>query len=232
MAAIVVVGVDLAGSPNRPTGMCTLTGMRAVTADVLSDDDIITWIEKARPRAVGIDAPLTLPPGRRTLEQRTGIHLRACDLELQRRGIHFFPVTIGPMRVLTRRGMRLRRRLRRMGIEAIEVYPGGAQDVWQIPRKQHDLAALRRGIVRLGVRDLRRGLSDHQLDAVSAALVTRAYVRGQGEIYGRQSGAPFVMPRAATGPRPGGGRRPAVNRRKQKTSRRKSSRPRRTRRKA
>jgi predicted nuclease with RNAse H fold len=196
MAAIVVVGIDLAGAPTRPTGMCTLSGMRAVTADVFSDDEILAWIAKAKPRAVGIDAPLTLPPGRRTIEQNTGVHLRPCDLELQRRGIHFLPVTIGPMRVLTRRGMALRRRLRRLGIDAVEVYPGGAQDVWRIPRKQHDLAALRRGLVRLGVRGLRGALSDHELDAVSAAVVTRDYARGLAEIYGRRTGAPFVMPQA------------------------------------
>jgi predicted nuclease with RNAse H fold len=186
---------------------------------VLSDDEIIAWIAKAKPRAVGIDAPLTLPPGRRTIEQRGGVRLRACDLELQRRGIHFLPVTIGPMRLLARRGMALRRRLRRMGIETIEVYPGGAQDVWQIPRKQHDTAALRRGITRLGVRELGRGLSDHELDAVSGALVTRDFVRGQADIYGRQGGAPFVMPRAAARPRGGRGRTATGTPRSSKTAR-------------
>jgi predicted nuclease with RNAse H fold len=196
MAAIVVVGIDLAGSPDRPTGMCTLSGLRALTGDVFSDDEILAWVAKAKPRAVGIDAPLTLPTGRRTIEQSTGIHLRPCDLELQRRGIHFLPVTIGPMRVLARRGMALRRRLRRLGIDVVEVYPGGAQDVWRIPRKQPDLAALRRGLVRLGVRELRGALSHHELDAVSAALVTRDYARGLAEIYGRRTGPPFAMPQA------------------------------------
>jgi len=225
MAAIVVVGVDLAGSPSHPTGMCTLSGLRPVTGNVLSDDEIVAWIAKAKPRAVGIDAPLTLLPGRRTVEQKTGVHLRACDLELQRRGIHFVPVTIGAMRILTRRGMALRRRLRRMGIETIEVYPGGAQDVWQIPCHQHDLAALRRGITRLGVRELRRGLSDRELDAASAALVTRDFVRGQAEIYGRQNGAPFAMPRAVARRRALRGR-PTLAPRSSKSARR-VSRPRR-----
>ena len=194
-APIVVVGVDLAGSPRRATGICTLRAMQVETADVFSDREILDWIRDAGPRVVGIDAPLTLPPGRRSLGQRNAEHLRACDRELIRRGIRFFPVTLGPMRMLTRRGMRLAERLRRLGYAALEVFPGGAQDVWGLPRKQHGLEALRRGLRRLGVRGVRNAMSNDELDAVSAALVCRQFVQGHAEILGDRNLAPFVMPR-------------------------------------
>jgi len=58
---------------------------------------------------VAIDAPLSLPTGRKSIEQKTGVHLRECDKELLKRGIKFFPVTLGPMRKLTSRGITLRR---------------------------------------------------------------------------------------------------------------------------
>jgi hypothetical protein len=113
-----------------------------------------------------------------------------------RRGIRFFPLTLGPMRLLTARGMALRRELARRGVRCIEVYPGGAQDAWRVPRKQHDLTGLRAGIVRLGVRGVAPDASHDQLDAVCAALVCRAFVRGRAEVYGARNVAPFVMPRA------------------------------------
>jgi predicted nuclease with RNAse H fold len=48
--------------------------MRAVSANVFSEDEILAWISAARPLTVGIDAPLTLPPGRRSVEEDTGVH--------------------------------------------------------------------------------------------------------------------------------------------------------------
>ncbi len=97
----VVVGVDLAGSPRRNTGLCLLRGMTAVSTSTMhSDDEILSFVERARPDLVAIDAPLNLPPGRKSLEERNGEHFRPCDRELLRRGIRFFPITLGPCGLL------------------------------------------------------------------------------------------------------------------------------------
>jgi uncharacterized protein len=79
-----------------------------------------------------------LPPGRKSLEERTGVHLRKSDRKLLQRGIKFFPITLGPMRKLTTRGMALRGILEQKGFTVIEAYPGGAQDVLGIPRKSKE----------------------------------------------------------------------------------------------
>ncbi|MGH7236732.1 MAG: DUF429 domain-containing protein, partial [Nitrospiraceae bacterium] len=121
---MVVVGVDLAGSPRRPTGVCLLRGLRAETHVAFSDDDILRVVRDARPDLVPIDAPLSLPKGRRTIHDRSGEHLRECDRELLRRGIRFFPITLGPMRMLTERGLALKKKLNAMGYRAVECYPG------------------------------------------------------------------------------------------------------------
>ena len=106
---MVIVGLDLAGVESRPTGFCMLTDMKAETSLVYPDKEILLKIREIKPQVIAIDAPLSLPPGRKSLEERTGVHLRECDRELLKKGIKFFPVTLGPMRKLTARGINLRR---------------------------------------------------------------------------------------------------------------------------
>jgi predicted nuclease with RNAse H fold len=195
--AIVIVGVDLAGSRRRPTGVCVLRGMTAQTQIAFTDEEILNLIAQAQPRIVPIDAPLSLPAGRRTIHDRSGEHFRSCDLELRNRGIRFFPITLGPMRMLTERGIALKARIEEMGYRAVECYPGGAQDVWGIPRQRRDRRGLREGLEALGVRGLTEAMTGDELDAVTAALVGRWFLLGKGEILGGEKGIimPSVIPR-------------------------------------
>lgn len=110
-ASLVVVGIDLAGSLKRPTGLCVLRDLYAKTCVAFSDDDVLDFVREAQPALVPIDAPLSLPKGRRTIHDRSGEHLRECDRELLRQGIRFSPITLGPMRMLTERGLGLKRKL-------------------------------------------------------------------------------------------------------------------------
>jgi predicted nuclease with RNAse H fold len=192
----VVVGVDLAGSPRRNTGLCLLKGMTATsTATMHSDDEILSFIDRARPDLVAIDAPLNLPPGRRSLEERNGEHFRPCDRELLRRGIRFFPITLGPMRSLTMRGIMLKEILLQRGYKVVEIYPGAAQDIWKIARKQGGLSKLRRGLEKLGLKGLAKNMNGDELDAVSGALVGRLYLKGQAEVLGNFIEGAIVIPR-------------------------------------
>ncbi len=190
----VVVGVDLAGSPRRSTGLCILRGLKAETHVVLGDEDILQWISRARPDLVPIDAPLSLPEGRATIHDRSGGHFRECDNELKRRGIRFFPITLGPMRMLTERGMALKAKIEAMGYRAVECYPGAAQDLWGIPRQHKDPAGLLAGLSALGVKGLPEGLTGDELDAATAALVGRWFLQGKGEMIGGDRG--IVIPRS------------------------------------
>jgi len=169
MKKFVIVGLDLAGVPRRPTGVCRLENFRASTVILYEDGEILDFVRRTKPDLVAIDAPLNLPPGRRSIEDRNGVHYRPCDLELRRQKIPFFPITLGPMRALTVRGIKLRRSLEKIGFRVVEIYPGGAQDIWHIPRARHDLGKLKRGLVRLGLRGLGSGISEHELDAATGA---------------------------------------------------------------
>lgn len=189
------MGLDLAGAERRPTGVCLLRGRRAETRLLFSDAEIEAAVLAAGPDLVAVDAPLHRPPGRRSMEDRNGSHYRPCDLELRRRGIPFFPITLGPMRGLTERGIRLRRRLEQRGVRVVEMYPGAAQDVWRIPRARRDPGGLLRGLRRLGLVGLRRAASDHELDAASGALVGRLFLEGAAEVLGDFRTGAILIPR-------------------------------------
>jgi len=189
-----IIGLDLAGVENRPTGFCILEEMDAETSLMYTDTEILKKIRKITPKIVAIDAPLSLPPGRKTLEERTGPHLRACDRELLKRGIRFFPVTLGPMRKLTVRGINLRNALEVENLITVEVYPGGAQDVLGIPRKQKGLEKLKEGLEGLGIKGLSSKMSDHELDAVTCAYVGQLFLDGQAVIYGAPNDG-IIMPK-------------------------------------
>jgi uncharacterized protein len=191
----VVVGIDLAGSPRRPTGMCLLRGLGAHTHVAFSDEDILNTVHHAQPDLVPIDAPLSLPKGRRTIHDRSGEHFRDCDRELLRRGIRFFPITLGPMRMLTERGLALQAKISAMGYRVIECYPGAAQDVWGLPRQHRNRKALVAGLKKLGVRGLTKAITSDELDAATAALVGRWVLLGRGEMLGGADG--IVIPESS-----------------------------------
>jgi hypothetical protein len=179
-----VVGLDLAGVETRPTGLCVLKGLIAKTSLVYTNDEIVRKTLESEPKVVAIDAPLSLPAGRKSIEERTKVHLRECDKELLKRGIKFFPVTLGPMRKLTSRGITLRRILEGKHFKVIEVYPSGAQDILGIPRKQHGLQKLRAGLEEYGIKGLNDEMTDHELDAITCALVGRLFLEKKSITYG------------------------------------------------
>jgi len=65
-----VVGLDLAGVERRPTGFCILKEMQAETSLVYKDNDILTKTTQNNPAIIAIDAPLSLPQGRTSIEER------------------------------------------------------------------------------------------------------------------------------------------------------------------
>lgn len=189
----VIVGLDLAGVANRPTGFCVLKKLRVDTGLVYEDEEIIRKTRQVEPQVVAIDAPLSLPKGRKSIEEKTSTHLRECDKELLRRRIKFFPITIGPMRKLTTRGIELKQILEDRNTKVIEVFPGGAQDILNIPRKQRGLDKLRNGLEKLGIKGLIEDLSDHELDAVTCAYVGHLFLKGKTCAYGTGNEV-MVMP--------------------------------------
>ena len=186
--SLIIVGIDLAGSPKRPTGLCVLRNLAAETRVAFSDEELLHFVREAQPTLIPIDAPLSLPNGRLTIHDRAGEHLRVCDRALLCYGIRFFPITLGPMRMLTERGLVLKQKLSAMGYQTVECFPGAAQDLWEIPRQHQDRLGLLSGLRKLGVRGLKKTATSDELDAATAALVGRWFLLGQGVMLGGDSG--------------------------------------------
>jgi hypothetical protein len=199
MKPLTVLGIDLAGSPKRPTGVCLLRGLRASTSVAHSDEEILA-AAMAGVGLVAIDAPVSLPTRRCCLRNNCvcagKAHFRECDLELRKFGIKFFPITLGPMRMLTQRGMRLKEEFERRGFEIVETYPGGAQDLLGMPR-QKDPAGLGRALMRYGITgDIEKeSITRDELDAITCALVARLCVKGKHLALGNPSEGQIILPR-------------------------------------
>lgn len=193
------VGIDLAGSEKRITGFCMMNSNLACSTIALhSDSEIVNATLEANPSVVSIDAPLCLPKGRKSLEDRNAPHLRVCDRQLLKLHIRFFPITLGPMRMLTARGIRLKNILERGGLTVIESFPGSAQDILGMPRKQMGLLRLKRALSKFGVTsgDLRRkDITHDELDAITCAIVGKMYADGTYTALGDEEEGLMIVPR-------------------------------------
>jgi predicted nuclease with RNAse H fold len=190
-----VIGIDLAGSKNRNTGICVMNEeLEAKCFVVHEDKEILEIVEKFKPDLIAIDAPLSLPKGRRSLRKKEKIHFRECDRKLLELGIKFFPITLGPMRMLTRRGIKLRKTLERKGYKVIEVYPGATQDILKIARKSVSLKKLREGLEKLGIKIEKRKLTHDELDAITAAYTAFLHLRGKTLTLGNEEEGTIVIP--------------------------------------
>lgn len=175
---IAIVGIDLTGSEQRPTGVALLKNNHVETLQINTDDDMINYIIQAKPDIVSIDSPLSLPIGRISVfdddpgRDKYGI-LRICERVLKKRGVNAYPTLLPSMQKLTKRGIELANRLRKLGIPTIESYPGVVQDIIGLPRKQASLKLLKQGLGKFGLSGdfLKKDVSHDEIDAITSAIV-------------------------------------------------------------
>lgn len=190
----IIIGIDLAGSEKRDTGFCIIKNGKASVAIVHKDSELLARIRACSgKKLIGIDAPLSLPKGRKSLEKRSSIHFRKCDLALRKLGIRFFPITLGPMRMLTKRGMVLKRKIMRAerGALVFEVYPGATYDVFGIARK--DRPRIMKWIEK-SVKFERRTYTQDELDAVAAAITIVLHLKNKSLALGDKKEGQIIIP--------------------------------------
>lgn len=193
----VCVGIDLAGVETRATGIASIDIVTKYLQHAIShtDDEILEFVSENDPIVTVIDAPLSLPKGRESLEVRSNIHFRECDRELSRRHLKFFPITLGPMRKLTARGMKLATELRSRNYLVYEGYPGAAQDILGIPRKGKGVPALASGLSALGLKFSSDATHD-ELDAITCAYVGLMHTKNWSELIGVEDEGQILLPLA------------------------------------
>jgi predicted nuclease with RNAse H fold len=90
--------------------------------------------------------------------------------------------------MLTERGLALKEKLAAMGYQAVECFPGAAQDSWGLPRQHKDRRGPLAGLRNLGLRGLKKTATSDELDAATAALVGRWFLSGHGTMLGGNRG--------------------------------------------
>jgi dephospho-CoA kinase len=100
------------------------------------------------------------------------------------------------MQKLTQRGMLLAQKFRKLGIPVIESYPGAAQDIMSIPRKQAGLDYLVEGLKEFGLTGefLQTPVSHDELDAITSAVVGHFFWVGMFEALGNPDEEYLIIP--------------------------------------
>jgi histidinol phosphatase-like PHP family hydrolase/predicted nuclease with RNAse H fold/dephospho-CoA kinase len=191
-----VIGIDLTAG-EKATGIAKLDGYTVETKSLVTDDEIIAYIKQETPQIISIDSPLGLPGGGTEIDPGAGI-VRVAEQDLASIGIPAYPALIDSMQNLTLRGIKLRRIILSLPFQplVIESYPGAAQDILSIPRKQQGLELLREGLGRLGLRGPGLKTRSHdEMDAITSAIVGRYFEAGQYEPMGIESEAQLIVPK-------------------------------------
>ncbi|MEM7826685.1 MAG: DUF429 domain-containing protein [Candidatus Aenigmatarchaeota archaeon] len=161
-----VVGIDLAGKEKNPTGFCLLivSNQEESTETMLlyTDDEIIRESQKAAPDLICIDAPLSFPEHG---------YFRDSDIELKRRGFKPLSPLFPSMALLTKRGIKLKIRLEKMGYKIIEVFPMATEKI-------------------LGLEKEKKANKD-KYDSLLCALTGKYYLKNSYELIGNE----IVLPR-------------------------------------
>lgn len=191
-----IVGLDLTAG-DKATGVALLDGYNVETCSVYTDEEILAFVEKHKPSIVSIDSPLGLPGGGDSIDPSAGI-VRVAEQHLASIGIPAYPALIDSMRNLTLRGIRIKSTIEQLpgAPKVIESYPGAAQDILCIPRKQKSLELLREGLRRLGLKGPGLETNSHdEMDAITSAIVGRYYESGAFEPMGIPREAQLIVPK-------------------------------------
>jgi predicted nuclease with RNAse H fold len=198
------VGIDLAGVPQRETGVAVLrSGRLELLTSAGDDDEILSFARMAgRWGTVAINAPLTRPLGRCCLDDgcrcRTdpGTRSRQLERDLGRMGVPTLATAL--LKVLARRGERIAAAVRGIGHEPLEVYPFATLRLLGLPWQGKKTPDGRRKIYR-ALRPLVPGLrhpraSEHQLDAVVCAMTALLWRQGRTRTVGLPEEGLMVVP--------------------------------------
>lgn len=201
-----VIGIDLSGLSRGTKGQTALAqlsmsepprllGLVVLPRGRQTDEELIRWVSERKPRVVAIDAPLSLPhgincedPSCERCEPPSSSYL-ARDIDAKAGGMATVMIA-----GIAFRGIYLARRLRRLGVEVIEVYPAAAYQRLGLRTKEERRDPAK--VSELLARHVPGALleTSDERDAVAAALVARWYAMGLGEAISGQDGAIWIPP--------------------------------------
>ena len=180
-----LIGIDLAGKPENPTGMAFLKQKVVKTCLVHADNEILARIKLLKPSIVAIDAPLKLPKART---------FRMADRELIKMGYRVFPPTLPAMKMLTQRAAKLNEQIIEEGYKTIEVHHTSTRKALNMPPK--DWEKIQTILKHIGLEgDVQvRILTPHEIDAVTSALTAYLHINDKAEAVGNEEGC-IIIPK-------------------------------------
>jgi len=190
------VGIDLTAGA-RPTAVAALAeDLREQRIELLlTDGELLGFVEEAQATIVAVDAPLGLPAGQCCLEQECGCAPRGpgsgreCERALSRLGMGcYYTTKRSIIKAMVYRGIGLRRRLEARGCTVIEVYPYASKVRLfgaRPPRKmgQAGRTFMADRLSSLLTRDIPL-MSHDEADALICAYTAYLYARGDTEALG------------------------------------------------
>lgn len=153
-----IVGIDLAGLPKNPTGICII-GEEIFLLTLYEDEEIIGMVNETSPKIVAIDAPIM-----------DKIRMRKADKILKKYGA--IPPTLPSMKILTERAKRI---VDSIEADVIEVFPTASAKIMGVYDKNWQKMAEKFGI---------SAKNKHELDAYIACYTAYLYLKGMAEKVG------------------------------------------------
>jgi predicted nuclease with RNAse H fold len=183
-----IIGIDLAGKPENPTGICFLNKNKLHFRTIFSDDEILNCVNTINPSLIVIDAPLSLPKGRCCLRNKCscseiGGHFRAAEVEMRKYG-RTLPLTFRGMRMLTERGIRLKEKLNK-DYKVLESHPRTIQKVLSL-KSPEDVEKYF---------EIPSNVSEHELDAALLVLNGIFYIKCQFMEFGDPAEGTIILPK-------------------------------------
>lgn len=176
------IGIDLAASPRRRTGLALIDGQQVIVSVARADEEIIRFVLSSGPKVVAIDAPLSLGKGPYRDFERKAI----------KEGYRLLPSTLRSMRDLSLRAQRLVSVISGAGAEVIETHPRSALRSGSCRSYAEVLQAL-------GLRPP-LNVNRDEADAVVAAAIALCYFKGAYTSIVGSEGELVLLPKGLCGP--------------------------------
>jgi len=186
LALKVIIGLDLAGNETNPTGWAKVENGTATVCQLYRDEEIIRRTVECRPDIIAIDAPLSMP--------KSGA-MRKADREMHRRGYRVLPPLFPSMKSLTKRAVKIARKLREQRLKVIEVHPTSTRKALEMPTK--DWRKIQTLLTAIGLKGNHqtRTLTPHEIDALTAALTGILHLQGKTQRVGDKEEGFIVVPK-------------------------------------
>jgi predicted nuclease with RNAse H fold len=158
-----------------------------------SADQVVAWVESAKPTVVAVDSPRTCaPPGHTHRPEEKQLRDAVCGIrwtppDAQLDGNRYYEWIV--------EGLHLYKALERLPVEVIECFPTASWTRWHGARRDRRRSAwTRRALAARDLRGVPSRTNQDLRDAIGAALTARDYERGRFERFGD-----IIVPPAASG---------------------------------